>query len=355
MHRIETIFARCLDLPLHEPFETAQRLATSSQIVVVELYAGGVVGLGEATPVRYVTGEDVNSVIHDIAVAARALEGTRLNEYRLASSKLKKVIPHARCARAGVEMAIMDALCRTLGLPLYAYLGGAPMEIETDATIPILCPDRSRELAADLGARGFRLFKVKVGKDPEEDLERVVAISEGSPCCSFILDANQGFTPTQAVSFVESVLGRGLQVRALEQPVDAADLDGMRFVTETAGVPIFADECAQTPEDVIEIVRYRAAHGVNVKIMKAGIIGALEIKSICTAAGLDLMFGCMLESRIGQSAAAHLGCGLRVFNVFDLDSDMFLAEQPVEGGVRRQGAVLNVLDRPGLGCEILER
>ncbi|MGB9620656.1 MAG: enolase C-terminal domain-like protein, partial [Armatimonadota bacterium] len=90
------------------------------------------------------------------------------------------------------------------------------------------------------------------------------------------------------------------------------------------------------------------------KIQKAGMIGALEIKSICRAAGLDLMFGCMLESRIGQSAAVHIACGTCAFSVFDLDSDLLLADQPFKGGVERRGATLRVLNRPGLGCEVSE-
>jgi L-alanine-DL-glutamate epimerase-like enolase superfamily enzyme len=150
------------------------------------------------------------------------------------------------------------------------------------------------------------------------------------------------------------LLKRGLNIRLLEQPVDAADLDGMRDIINRLPVPVFADESAQTPADVIEIVRYKAASGINVKVMKSGMVGALEIKSICRAAGLDLMFGCMLESKIGQSAAAHIGCGMNAFGVFDLDSDLLIAEQPVTGGAQRNGATLRVSDRPGLGCEIVE-
>jgi len=352
MQRIERILAHCVDLPLVQPFETAQRRATSSPAVLVELTAGDITGYGEATPVRYITGEDVTTVTHDIALASKTLEDTSLSEYRLASKKLAEVLPYGKSARAGIEMAILDAFCKSLGVPLYRYLGGAAVRIETDVTIPICPPDQARRQTIELAARGFRQFKIKVGKDPEEDMARVMAVHEGAPNCVFNIDANQGFTPQQAVEFAKDMLARGLKLQLLEQPVEAADLEGMRYVTENCGVPVFADEAAQTPEDVLEIVRYRAASGVNVKLMKAGMMGALEIKSICRAAGLDLMFGCMLETRVGQSAAVHIACGTGAFSVFDLDSDMLLAEQPVTGGVERHGAFLKVLDRPGLGCEV---
>ena len=354
MHRIDRILPRRTNLPLREPFEPAQLRATSPPTVLVELAARDVTGYGEATPVRYVTGEDVVTVVHDIATAARALEGAKLSEYRLSSTKLAEVLPYGKSARAGIEMAIFDAYCKTLGVPLHAFLGGAPLRIETDITIPIVPPEHARERAVELRARGFKRFKVKVGKDEEEDLARVVAISEGAPGSSFIIDANQGFTPTQAVEFAKELLKRELKILAFEQPVDAVDLEGMRHVTAESGVPVFADEAVQSPSDVIELLRYRAAHGVNVKIQKSGMVGALEIKSICQAAGLQLMFGCMLESKIGQSAAVHIGCGTNAFGIFDLDSDLLVGDQPVKGGAERHGAMLKVSDRPGLGCEIIE-
>lgn len=355
MHLIDRILAHCVDLPLREPFETSQRRATSSPTVIVELRSGGVTGYGEATPVKYVTGEDPTTVVHDIRAAARALEGARLSEYRLSSKKLSEVLPYGKSARAGIEMAIFDAFCKLLGIPLYRYLGGASLRVETDVTIPICPPEHARELATLLGSKGFRQFKIKVGKNRDEDLARVVMVAEGAADCIFNLDANQGFTPTESVDFVKDLQNRGIRVQLLEQPVLAADLEGMRYVTEHAGVPVYADEAAQTPADVLEIVRYKAAHGVNVKIMKAGMVGALEIKSICRSAGLSLMFGCMLESGIGQSAAAHVACGTAAFNVFDLDSDLLLApNRLITSGVERHGPFLRVLDRPGLGCEVAE-
>lgn len=354
MLRIDRILANPIELPLIEPFETAYRRATTSPTVIVELHAGGVVGYGEATPVRQVTGEDVNSVTHDIATAEEVLSGARLGEFRLSARKLAEALPHGKSARAGVEMAMLDAYCKSLGIPIYALFGGAPVRIETDVTVAICPPERARERAAEMFAKGFRLFKVKVGKDHEEDLARVIAISEGAPGCSFVLDANQGYTATQAVKFTKSVLDRGLKVRLIEQPVDAADLNGLRYVTEHVSVPVFADEAAQSPADVLEVVRYRAANGVNVKVMKAGMIGALTISSICRAANMDLMLGCMIESRIGQAASAHVACGTSTFTVFDLDSDLWIDEQPIKGGIERSGPVIKLSGGPGLGCEIGE-
>jgi L-alanine-DL-glutamate epimerase-like enolase superfamily enzyme len=292
--------------------------------------------------------------MHDLATAAEVLVGADLGQYRLSARKLAEALPQGKSACTGVEIAMLDAYCKSLGIPVYALFGGAPIRIETDVTIPICPPDHARERAKEMGSKGFRLFKVKVGKEREEDLARVIAIAEGAPGCSFVLDANQGYTASQAVRFTRAVLDRGLSVRLLEQPVDAADLNGLRYVTERVAVPVFADESAQTPADVLEVVRYRAANGVNVKLMKAGVIGALTISSICRAAKMDLMFGCMLESRIGQAASVHVACGTNTFSVFDLDSDLLIESQPIKGGVTRRGPVVKLAGGPGLGCKIGE-
>jgi len=352
MLRIDRILAHPIELPLVEPFETSYRRATTTNTVIVELHAGDFVGYGEATPVRQVTGEDVTSVLHDLATAAEVLVGADLAQYRLSARKLAEALPQGKSACTGIEIAMLDAYCKSLNIPMYALFGGAPIRIETDVTVAICPPDHARERAAEMSAKGFKLFKVKVGKDYEEDLARVVAISEGAPGCTFVLDANQGYTPTQAIKFTKAVLGRNLKVRLLEQPVDAADLNGLRYVTERVSVPVFADEAAQTPADVLEVVRYKAANGVNVKLMKAGMIGALTISSICRAAKMDLMFGCMLETRIGQAASVHVACGTNTFSVFDLDSDLLIETQPIKGGVVRKGPFIKLSGGPGLGCEI---
>ena len=117
-------------------------------------------------------------------------------------------------------------------------------------------------------------------------------------------------------------------------------------------MPVFADDAAQTPAEVLEVVRYKAADGVNVKLMKAGMIGALTISSICRAAKLDLMFGCMLETHIGQAASVQVACGTNSFSVFDLDSDMLIDKQPIAGGVIRKGPYIKLAGGVGLGCEV---
>jgi L-alanine-DL-glutamate epimerase-like enolase superfamily enzyme len=335
MVEISEITASLSDLPLKEPFETAKGRKTSSPAVVMEMrLSNGVSGMGAATPVKYVTGEDVDSVISAVDMCKGDLIGMDPRSYRAVFVILGEALPHDPSARAGLEIAALDAFCKLHDLPMWRFFGGRLDRVETDVTIPITTPENARELAREAAENGFDSLKVKVGSaDVEEDIARVRAMSEGAPRCTIRADANQGFVPTVAVGFVHSLLSAGIKLDMLEQPVDYKDLDGLRYVTQHTSVPVFADESVQTPADAIKLVELDAVDGMNIKLMKSGIAGALDIIAICRAARKELMLGCMIESAFGFSAAIHLAAGTGVFSRLDLDAHLLLAEQPGTSGL----------------------
>ncbi len=333
--QISAITASVSDLPLKEPFETAKGRKTSSPAVVMEMrLANGVVGMGAATPVKYVTGEDIQSVITAVGMCKDDLIGMDPRSYRAIFDVLCEALPDDPSARAGLKIAAVDAFCKLYNLPMHRFFGGALNEVETDVTIPITSPENARELARQAAANGFHSLKVKVGSDDvEEDIARVRAMSEGAPKCLIRADANQGFVPTVAVGFVHKLLNAGIKLDMLEQPVDYKDLDGLRYVTQHTSIPVFADESVQKPADAIKLVELDAVDGMNIKLMKSGISGALDIIAICRAAQKQLMLGCMIESAYGFSAAIHLAAGTGVFGRLDLDAHLLLAEQPGTSGL----------------------
>lgn len=335
MIEISDVKASVHDLPLKEPFETAKGRKTSSPAVVMEmLLSNGLSAFGAATPVQYVTGEDTRSVLSAVDYCRDDLIGMDPRAYRPIFEILERALVDDRSARAGLEIAVVDAFCRLHGMPMYRFFGGALVEVETDVTIPITTPDHARELAQEAGAKGFNSLKVKVGSaDLEEDVARIRAMSEGAPNCLIRADANQGFVPTVAVGFVHTLLNAGVKLDMLEQPVDYKDFDGLRYVTQHTSIPVIADESVQTPGDAIKLVELDAVDGMNIKLMKSGISGALDIISICRAARKELMLGCMIESAHGFSAAIHLAAGTGVFTRLDLDAHLLLAEQPGASGL----------------------
>jgi L-alanine-DL-glutamate epimerase-like enolase superfamily enzyme len=350
-HRIAALSAKHVKMPLKEPFETAKRRASVSDTVFVELITeNGTTGLGAATPVKYVTRETIESVISAVNEAERAICSQDVRAFPRLALRLKDVLPDSPGARAAVETAIIDACGKIAGKPSYELFGGTSRTIETDITIPIVPPDHAGELAAENKSRGFRLFKVKVGSgNEEEDLARTEAISRAVPGCRLVVDANQGFSPDKAVNFISRLMGAGVNVAIFEQPVERHDLEGLAYVTRSVSVPVFADESACSVEDVLKLAEQKCVSGVNIKLMKSGIYGAMEMIAGCRANGLGSMLGCMIEPRVGITAAIHLACIFEDMCHFDLDADLLLDEEG-SGGFIREGAFISPVKAPGLGC-----
>lgn len=295
-------------------------------------------GLGSATPVKYVTGEDTDSVLAAVAASAEELVGIDIANYQQIFSDLRDMRPNDHSARAAIEIAALDAVCKMRNISMCDFFGGSSSLVETDITIPIVPPDTARMLASEAVSRGFNSLKVKVGcQDPDDDFARVVALSQGAPGCSIRLDANQGFSPVAAVEFVSKLLDTGVPVDMLEQPVDRADADGLLYVTRHTPVPVFADESVVTSADALRLIEMDAVDGINIKLMKCGVSSALEIIEMCRARQKELMIGCMIETGISLSAAIHLACGTGAFGRLDLDGHLLVSEHPFVGGFDYDG------------------
>jgi len=278
------------------------------------------------------------------------VEGTDAASWRPLAACLTASFEHQETARAGVEMALLNALATSLGIPLYTFFGGAASEVETDLTIPIESAQHMGELARDYAARKIATLKLKVGTGVQKDRERVLAVAEAAPNSALILDGNQGFTPTAAVELIASLAAEHVHPILFEQPTHRHDLEGLRFVTEHVSVPVAADESVHTAADALRVARMGAANVVNIKLMKSGIVEALDIAAVCRAAHIELMIGAMVEPRLAISAAAHLAAGLGGFRFIDLDTPMLLAGDPFTGGYEQHGMTYR-LDgvRAGLG------
>ena len=164
------------------------------------------------------------------------------------------------------------------------------------------------------------------------------------------MDANQGWTAKEAIRIITAMEDKGLNIDLVEQPVHAHDLDGMRAVTKAVYTPILADESVFSPEDAAEIIRTRAADLLNIKLMKTGgIWQALKICSLAEMYGVECMIGCMLESKLAVSAAAHLAAAKRVITRADLDGPSLCKTDPFTGGPLYENGVIRMTDAPGIG------
>jgi L-alanine-DL-glutamate epimerase-like enolase superfamily enzyme len=339
-----------IDLPLIDPFV----VATGSRVTAHNAYAritlaGGAVGYGEMAPFPEVGGEDRAACLETAARLAAMALGRAVTEWQAIGRLFFEAEAAHPAARCGLETAMVDALCRQVGIPLWAYWGAADVrERGTDITIPICDIDRTVALGEEWYRRGFRLIKTKVGTDVDQDVRRMEALHVKLPGLIFIPDANQGFTRDECRHFVKEVQRCGASIMLLEQPLAKDDLDGMAALRRDLGIPIAADESIRTVQDVREVIRREAADFVNIKITKSGLLVAMDIMGCARAAGLRLMIGGMVETRIAMACSFGLVLGTGGFDVLDLDTPLLLAHDPVMGGYRYSGPTLQPWSGAGL-------
>jgi L-alanine-DL-glutamate epimerase-like enolase superfamily enzyme len=339
-----------VDVPIIDPFVVATGARTIAENVFLRItLTNGAQGYGEAAPFPEVGGETRESCLIALHQLGKTILGRSAADYTKVGRMLSEQAPTYPAARCGLETAVIDAYCRASNIPMLQLWGGADVrERETDITIPITDLDKTVALARGWYAKGFRLFKMKVGKDVQNDIRRLEAVHRAFPGISFIGDGNQGFSRQDCLTFAQGVKTCGGTMVLLEQPVVRDDLDSMAAIRRETGIPVAADESVRSLADAREVVARGAADYVNIKIMKTGVAEAVEIASFTKASGLKLMIGGMVETRMAMGCSFSLVLGLGGFDVLDLDTPLLLASDPITGGYRYEGSRLQPWSGPGL-------
>ena len=343
-----------MDLPIRDPFVVASgQMVTTETLFVRVTLENSQSGYGEIAPFYDISGETRESSLTVAKTLASALLGKRVDHYRQLAQTYKEMAPCNPAARCGMEMAILDALCHSLSIPLWALWGGADVRPhETDITIPISDRDHTLTLARHWYQKGFRIFKIKVGRDVDQDIQRLEMLHQTLPAIQFVVDPNQGYSRDEAVAFAEGVGCIGATILLYEQPLRREDLEGQAELRQSLNIPIAADESVRTVEDIRTIVEHQAADFVNIKIMKSGVIEAMDMALAAKSAGLRLMVGGMVETRLAMGCSFSLVLGLGGFEALDLDTPLLLTEDPLKGGFQYQGATLLPWESDGLGITL---
>lgn len=344
-----------ISAPLHTPFVTALRHTTTTDTVVVELVdSAGRRGFGEAPQVWRVTGESLagaqaclDGPLRDVLVGADPDDLVPLLR------RVRAAVHANHGAKAAADVALHDLAARRLGVPLARYLGGAASTVRTDVTLSVASAEELAEAAKARAADGFDVLKVKVGTDAAGDIARVLAIRAAvGPDVRIRLDANQGWTPREAVRSMRAIEDSGADVELVEQPVAGHDLAGLAHVTANIDTPTLADEAVYGTRDLLAVIERRAADMVNVKLSKcAGLGPARVLLELATEAGLGTMVGSMMETQVGVGAAASLVAAYPTTAVSDLDAAWWLSGSPVTGGISYDGPVVSLPEAPGLGID----
>lgn len=354
---IKDIKTGIVRIPLVTPFKTALRTVEHVEdlIVCVETDSEET-GYGEAPATAVITGDTLGSAQTAIReFIAPAVCGMDIMDMDGIQAKLHNCILKNTSAKAAVDMALYDLYAKSLKTPLYKLLGGNVREIETDLTISVNDIPQMVSDSLEAVKKGFSILKIKVGKEGLKDVERIAAIREAvGKAIRIRVDANQGWSAKDAVRIISRMEDMGLDIDLVEQPVKAHDFEGMKYVTSHTFTRILADESVFTPADAIRICEERAADMMNIKLMKTGgIYEALKICSIAEIYQVECMVGCMLESKVAVSAAAHLAAAKHIITAVDLDGPSLCKIDPYEGGPVFEGSKITMNETPGIGiCRV---
>jgi L-alanine-DL-glutamate epimerase-like enolase superfamily enzyme len=351
---IEQIEFWPVDVPLTDPFVVATGARVLAENVFIRItLSGGAHGYGEAAPFPEVGGENRPSCMNALSRLCGMILHRPVDRFSDIAEEMRVLAPNQPAARCALETAMIDAYCRVRTMPMWKLWGGSDVrKRETDITIPLCGLAKTVELADSWYQKGFRIFKMKIGRDVEEDVRRLRAVHEALPGISFIGDGNQGFSQKECLRFTRAVTQFGGRLILLEQPLDREDLDGLAAIRRDTGVPVAADESVRSLADAEQVVARASADYVNVKIMKTGVLEARAIAEYTRSKGLKLMIGGMVETRVAMGCSFSLVLGMTGFEILDLDTPLLLNQDPVQGGYSYAGSFLIPSDGPGLSVEL---
>lgn len=291
-------------------------------------------------------GKSVEKLIHDCRECAALAPDLHPTNVEFSMGELASRTGASPAALCAFDLAFHDLLSQVAGLPLYRILGGYRNRIQTSVTLPIAPLYESVEMAQDRAAHGFRMLKIKGGRDPQEDVRRAQAIHSALPDHVLRLDADGGYTVQEALDVARALEG---ELEMLEQPVSAGDLGGLREVKEASPVPVLADQSLKGPESALNLAAHRMVDGFSIKLATCGGLRcAQQIDSIARAARMASMVSCLFEPALLISAGLALALSSPNVRYGDLDGSLDLLDDPSIPGFELKDGWLVAAEVPGL-------
>ncbi|MBN2417325.1 dipeptide epimerase [bacterium] len=328
------------ELKLVNTWTIARNSSDVKYNVFVRYEKDGVIGIGEAAPnVRY--DETPESTVETIESARDLLEKADPWQFVDLGYAIQEITEGQTAAKCAMDMAVMDWITRSLGVPFYTFLGlNRNKAARTSFSIGIDTPEVIQKKIRD--AEPYSVLKIKLGRDDDEEIMRAVREVTDK---TVRVDINEGWKDKQeALEKIEWL--KTLNVEFVEQPMPSVMLEETRWLRERSPLPIVADEAVKKASDIPALAH--AFDGINIKLMKSGgLQEALRMIWMARSLGLKIMLGCMIESSVAISAGAHIS---PLVDWADLDGNLLISNDPFSGATVRNSTLV-LPERPGLGIQ----
>lgn len=328
-------------LNLIDPFGISRGTRSTMDVVLVEIDGGW----GESSPIPYYS-ESPDTV----EAALDRIEQIDLGDLDAIENVVETInthVPHDQSAKAAFDIALHDRLGRKRGMPLYRIFGKAPTRpMVTSFTIGLSAiEEMMRKVEV---AKKYDILKIKLGKDLQQDLAVMAAIRKAVGEKSLRVDANGGWTLDEARQALRALADLGIEY--VEQPLEKGSIEELRELKRTSPLPIFVDEDSLTAADLPAL--QGAIDGINIKLMKSGgLVEARRMISLAEKLGFQVMLGCMIETSVAITAAAHLA---PFADYLDLDGSLLVSNDPFSGVRFDERGWMTLPEKPGLGVEFRE-
>lgn len=324
------------EIHLVNTFRTSHGASDAKKVIITDIDGG----LGEASPVNYY-GENYDTVKAFLERAKIELADFDPMQLELLGQKLDSIAAWNYSVKAAIDISMHDYIGKKLGIPLYQYFGITPRtDLATSFTISISDPDTMKKQTEQ--SPGYLVYKVKVGVPG--DIEMVAAVRDVTKA-RIRVDANEGWGLKDAIWRIKEL--EKLDVEFIEQPLHRDDFDGFRILRSKVDMPIIADEGVFRAGDIPKYVGL--VDGINIKLSKSGgMREAFKMIAVARAHRMKIMIGCMIETSVGITAAAHLAS---LVDYADLDGNVLISDDPYLG-VKIVNGCLRLSNKPGLGIEV---
>ena len=338
------------------PFTIATGTMNYAQNIFIRIYTDtGIIGVGECSAFPMIVGETQATCYEMAKDFAAIFKGKNPLDIEVRMAELHGFTAGNYTAKSAFDLALYDIAAKHANQPLYQFLGGSKKSIESDLTIGIDTPENMAQQAIAFKAKCVNIIKVKLGKQPNADVERIRQIRAAvGNNITLRIDANQGWHYESALTALTELSQYNIQF--CEQPMHKHNDHLLPQLCKFSPIAIMADESVFNHYDAERIIRTNAAKYINIKFSKSGgILEAIKINAVAEQHQMPCMMGGMLESRVALTAKVHFAMANNNIKFYDLDTCLLGHKiDPVIGGVTYQNMHLQLNDNIGIGADVDE-